>query len=411
MKRSLLRPLPVALSMLLAACATTPPVTTRNPVGNITPPAAPAVRDVTRTVGTAATPQESSNVWEQLRGSFAMADCDADPAILDWARRYTQSPQRFEAEMREVMPRLIYVQQIAARHGVAGEFALLPWVESHYRPVPGSKGNPAGMWQIMPVTANALGMRVDKNYDGRLDVPAATDAIMALLRRYHDDLGDWRMADYAFNAGEFAVRKLIDQHGMPAAEPVIPRMPVKRITREHLTKLLAISCVVREPGRFKVNLPLLPAEQRLVSVDIDKSMPIAQAADHAGMSVDELKDLNAGFRNGYIDKRAASYLLMPRSHAEQFRNALQVGDGDTVASADTNKPQLPLLAQSGDGPSAMTDDPALASGAKTHTVKSGDTLWIIARRYSLNIDQLKRWNHLQGVKLRLGQVLKVSAPG
>ncbi|WP_323137498.1 transglycosylase SLT domain-containing protein [Dyella subtropica] len=410
MKRPSLRPLPIVLSTLLAACASAPSQLPRTSAsaGNLKPPH-PTISDVTHNVGGAATPLETSNVWEQLRSSFAMADCDADPAILDWARRYTQSPQRFEAQMREVMPRLIYVQQIAAKHGVAGEFALLPWVESRYRPMPGSKGSPAGMWQIMQATANALGMRVDKNYDGRLDVPAATDAMMALLKRYHDDLGDWRLADYAYNAGEFAIRRLIDQHGAPAAEPIIPKMPVKRITREHLTKLLAISCVVREPGRFKVNLPLLPAEQHLVSVDVDQSMPIAQAANHAGMSVDELKDLNAGFRNGFIDKRAASYLLMPRNHAEQFRNApLQTGN-DT---ASTYAAGLSPLMENGDGPSPVAgDDSAPSPGNKTHTVKSGETLWIIARRYSLNVDQLKRWNHLQDAKLRLGQILKISAPG
>ena len=339
-----------------------------------------------------------------------MADCDADPSITDWARRYTQSPSVFEAQMREVMPRLIYVQQVAAKHGVAGEFALLPWVESHYRPVPGGKGNPAGMWQIMPVTANALGMRVDKNFDGRLDMPAATDAIMALLRRYHDDLGDWRMADYAFNAGEFAVRKMIDHYGVPNDEPAIPKMPVKRITREHLAKLLAISCVVRDPGRFNVQLPSISPEQQLVSVPVDQSMPIAQAANHAGMSVDELKNLNAGFRNGYFDKHAASYLVMPSGRVEQFRNSL-LQNGNNVAATNGT------FSVATSGPSAQSDDGDAApskqqsAATRTHTVKSGETLWTIARRYSLDVDQIRRWNGLQGSTLRLGQVLKLNAQG
>lgn len=342
-----------------------------------------------------------------------MADCDADPAIMEWARRYTQNPTAFEAQMRDVLPRLMYVQQVAAKYGVAGEFALLPWVESHYRPVPGSKGNPAGMWQIMPVTANALGMRVDKNFDGRLDMPRATDAIMALLKRYHDDLGDWRMADYAFNAGEFAARKLIDRYGMPADEPAIPKMPVKRITREHLTKLLAISCVVREPARFKVNLPLISAEQQLVSVDVDQSMPIAQAANHAGMTVDQLKDLNAGFRNGYVDKRAASYLVMPSGRVEQFRNSL-LQNATHVAGGDAGSTGLPALAggsSAADDESAGTARNRATASVRTHTVKAGETLWNIARHYSLDVNQLRRWNGLQGSALRLGQVLKLGDQG
>lgn len=415
MTRPALRILPTALALILSACASTPPQPSApaSPGGTVKLPSAkPSVGNVARKVGAPAVPQDSGNVWEQLRGSFEMADCDADPAIMDWARRYTQNPAAFEAQMREILPRLAYVQQIAAKHEVAGEFALLPWVESHYRPVPGSKGNPAGMWQIMPVTANALGMRVDKNFDGRLDMPKATDAIMALLKRYHDDLGDWRMADYAFNAGEFAARKLIDRYGMPAAEPAIPKMPVKRITREHLTKLLAISCVVREPERFKVNLPLISAEQQLVSVDLDQSMPLAQAANHAGMSVDELKDLNAGFRNGYVDKRAASYLVLPSGRAEQFRNSLLQNPGNVASADSSNATGLPPLLS---GPAADDDDAAAgktrSGAAHTHTVKAGETLWNIARHYSLDVNQLKRWNGLQGTTLRLGQVLKLSSQG
>ena len=413
MTRPALRLLPATVSLCLAACASAPPPSPSAPGSTkIVKPAAPKtiVNDVTGHPGALAVPQGAGNVWDQLRGSFQMADCDADPSITDWARRYTQSPSVFEAQMREVMPRLIYVQQVAAKHGVAGEFALLPWVESHYRPVPGGKGNPAGMWQIMPVTANALGMRVDKNFDGRLDMPAATDAIMALLRRYHDDLGDWRMADYAFNAGEFAVRKMIDHYGVPNDEPAIPKMPVKRITREHLAKLLAISCVVRDPGRFNVQLPSISPEQQLVSVPVDQSMPIAQAANHAGMSVDELKNLNAGFRNGYFDKHAASYLVMPSGRVEQFRNSL-LQNGNNVAATNGT------FSVATSGPSAQSDDGDAApskqqsAATRTHTVKSGETLWTIARRYSLDVDQIRRWNGLQGSTLRLGQVLKLNAQG
>ncbi|RDD83742.1 LysM peptidoglycan-binding domain-containing protein [Dyella tabacisoli] len=340
-----------------------------------------------------------------------MNDCDADPAIIESAQRYTANPERFETQVREILPHLAYVQQIAAKHGVAGEFVLLPWVESHYRPIPGSKNNPAGMWQIMPVTANAMGMRVDKRYDGRLDMPAATDAVMTLLRRYHDDLQDWRLADFAYNAGEFGIRKMVEQHGMPANEPAIPRLPVKRITREHLIKLLAMACVVREPDRFHVTLPSLPSEQRLVSVDVGRSMPIAQAANHAGMSVDEIKNLNAGFRNGFVDTQAAAYLLLPNSKAEKFRLA-----SSQPSSNNADEQQTSLLALS--SPATNQDDSSSPSTAahqgksknksKTHTVKSGESLWNIAHQYSVDIKQLERWNNLRSQKLKLGQVLKVS---
>lgn len=403
-----LRPLPIALSMLLAACATTP--ATKLPAPSVQAPTPEPARDITHPVtGVAMAVDNNGNIWDQLRSSFAMADCDADPGIKLWARRYTQNPQRFEDQIAAAAPRVAYVQQIAAKHNVPGEFALLPWVESQYRPVFGGKNLPAGMWQIMPATANAMGIRVDKNFDGRLDVPAATDAIMSLLSRYHDDLGDWRMVDYAFNAGEFGLRRMIDQHGMPPAEPVIPRMPVKPVTREHLVKLLAIACVIRDPARFNVSLPTLPSEQRLVTVSIGNSMPIAHAADHAGMSPDELKDLNAAFRNGIVDSNASPYLLMPKNRVQQFQSALLADNNSGTQSVPGTTALPPLSAAL----SAATDDDGdtTSGGSKTHTVKSGESLWTIAKRYSVGIKQLQQWNHLQGPGVKPGQVLKISAPG
>ncbi|HXS04761.1 MAG TPA: transglycosylase SLT domain-containing protein, partial [Rhodanobacter sp.] len=94
-----------------------------------------------------------------------MSDCNADPAVLGWAKRYTRDPEQFEEQLRSALPRLAYVQEVAAQYNVAGEFVLLPWVESHYRPIPARKRRPAGMWQIMPITAGAMGLRVDRHYD------------------------------------------------------------------------------------------------------------------------------------------------------------------------------------------------------------------------------------------------------
>ncbi|KRE87042.1 lytic transglycosylase [Rhodanobacter sp. Soil772] len=330
-----------------------------------------------------------------------MPGCDADPAVLAWAKRYTRHPQQFESQLQAVLPHLVYVQQVADRYDVAGEFVLLPWVESHFRPVPARKQRPAGMWQIMPVTAGAMGLRVDGHYDGRLDGPAATHAVMKLLEQYHDQFHDWRVADYAYNAGEFAIRRIIRTHGKPAEQPAIPHWPVRKVTREHLTKLLAIACVVREPERFNVSLPTLPSEQHLVQTEIPHSMPIARAADHAGMSIEALKHLNPAFRSNMIDANAASYLILPAGHARQFRDALLAhasnthGDG-FLDGVDTN------------ATAGLAPDEKVAR--KTHIVKRGESLWQIARNYSVNVNQLQRWNRLDGHTLKPGQALMVSAP-
>jgi membrane-bound lytic murein transglycosylase D len=125
------------------------------------------------------------------------------------------------------------------------------------------------------------------------------------------------------------------------------------------------------------------------------------------MSVDALKNLNAGFRNGVVDPQAASYLLLPNSQAEKFRLAsLQPADkNDDVPkdSAFTLASPTPKLSST-----TSTTTAARKVKKQTHTVKSGETLWNIARTYSVDVKQLEHWNNLHNQKLKLGQVLQVS---
>ena len=48
---------------------------------------------------------------------------------------------------------------------------------------------------------------------------------------------------------------------------------------------------------------------------------------------------------------------------------------------------------------------------RVHTVRPGDTLWTIGKRYELQIDDLRAWNQLRkGRHLMPGQVLKLYSP-
>lgn len=396
MNRALRRAFPLALSAFLTACAGLPPQRPQTPAVPA-PAAATTMPPASVTTPRVAAPEPAEDIWDKLRSSFAMSDCNADPAVLGWAKRYTRDPEQFEEQLRSALPRLAYVQEVAAQYNVAGEFVLLPWVESHYRPIPARKRRPAGMWQIMPITAGAMGLRVDRHYDARLDMPAAAHAVMKLLEQYHDQFHDWRVVDYAYNSGEFSVRKLVREHGLPADEPVIPAWPVSRITHEHLIKLLAMACVVREPAQFQVNLPVPSDAEHLVQTPVTASIPIAQAADQAGMSVDALKHLNPAFGGGTIDVGAASYLMLPASHAERFRMASRGASNEAIPTGSTST----RIASLG-GKAA-----ARRHRRQTHVVSPGESLWQIAREYSTNVVRLQQLNHLRGNAIQPGQVLQL----
>ncbi|MGN2254872.1 transglycosylase SLT domain-containing protein [Frateuria sp. GZRe12] len=413
--KPVLRPLPLVVSLLLTACAIAPVPQSTTP--RVEAPQA-QVPDVAAAPATPQAPVTTTNVWERLRGSFAMTDCSADPAIDTWARRYTRSPKRFEAQMQRILPRLVYVEESAMRHGVPGEFALLPWVESHFNPVAPNRNRPAGMWQIMPATARHMGLSVGSSYDGRLDLTESTDKVMALLSHYHDYFQDWRLADYAYNAGRYGIDRLVNREGAPPAEPAVPALPVRAGTRAHLVKLMAIACVVREPERFHVTLPTLDEDAQLVALEVNRRLPLKRVAHQAGMPLEALSVINAGYRNGIIDTRHGGRVLLPRRHADQLRSALlaqAVADPNERVASVSPDPVLPGLGD--DDPPAtrkaehIPGSPAADAAATpvVHVVRRGDTLFDLARRYHVQVAQLKRWNHLGGSDIRIGQKLTVSA--
>ncbi|MGD9005842.1 MAG: LysM domain-containing protein, partial [Desulfobacterales bacterium] len=52
-----------------------------------------------------------------------------------------------------------------------------------------------------------------------------------------------------------------------------------------------------------------------------------------------------------------------------------------------------------------------AAPSKIHTVKQGETLYRISRRYNLTVDQLRQYNQLDSkAAIYPGQKLKVSSP-
>ncbi|HET7664220.1 MAG TPA: LysM peptidoglycan-binding domain-containing protein [Rhodanobacteraceae bacterium] len=376
-----------ALALLLAACSTPaprpappPPIPAPAPAP-VTQPPMPEPQPAVTT-----TPAVEPDTWQRLRAGFAMDDCIA-PALRR-AHRETRNRQRFEQRMQQLLPLIDYVQRAAGQQHVAGEFALLPWVESHFHQTPPRRHRPAGMWQIMPITGRAMHLDMNRHYDGRLDPIASTHAVMKLLSGYHDKWHDWRMADMAYNTGEYRLRRILKSHGMPPAKPVIPTLPVGRTTRQHLTRLLAIACIIRDPQRFQVNLPKLDPDRRLEAVSLPAPVSLQQVAQAADMSEKRLQQLNAGYRLGGVTTGTPMQLLLPTTAAQTLRTA--------IASGRLHDETRRLAAR--------------AAAASSYTVVSGDSLWSIAQRFDVDVEQLRQWNHLDDSVLHPGQTLQLSPP-
>ncbi|HJU27089.1 MAG TPA: transglycosylase SLT domain-containing protein, partial [Rhodanobacteraceae bacterium] len=249
----------------------------------------------------------------------------------------TRNPRLFAAKWEAALPLLAYVQATAESSGVPGEFVFLPMVESGYDPSePGRRGDPAGMWQIMPATARALGLAVNRHYDGRLDPAASTQAVLAMLKDYNDTLHDWRLVDMAFNAGEYKMRNMMSGRDQPATDKPL-HLPVSSITRNHLAKLMAMACIVRDPARYAVELPNAENATRLALVKLPQPVRLGQAAHAAEFPLVQLRTLNPGYRSERMPEDAPHHLLLPRENARRLAAVLDSQGAAALASIDASQ--------------------------------------------------------------------------
>lgn len=430
--------LPVALTLLLAACATPP---TRTPQTlSAPPPSTATIPRVEPATAPAAADALPASPWVRLRATFAMQGCAYRPEVQRWVAIYTKRPRQLAASWAKAMPFLLLVVDELARRNLPGEFAMLPYVESAYQPVASRGDRAAGMWQIVPDTAREQGLIINATYDGRLDAIASTAAALDLITHYRDEFGDWRLADMAYNSGEFRVRKLLggrDAHSLSAAE--LGRLAFNPVTHDHLDRVLALSCIIDDPARFGVTLPEPRAADVFAMVPLKAGMDLRLAARLAGLDVHDVQRWNAGYRRSRMPTTVPHRLWLPKASVANFETAAaavptemwgdwreqrvassggigtwatQVGVPVEVLAAanaldaDATVARESALLLPGRDPDPVEDAAATALD-RSVVIRSGDTLSRIAQRHSIPLSQLKKLNPAATGTLHPGQRLRL----
>lgn len=187
-----------------------------------------------------------------------------------------------------------WVRDVFASYGIPRDLHHLGMVESGYRPTVRSHAGAVGMWQFMPATGRAMGLRIDSLVDERMDPVRATHAAARHLRQLNREFrGDWALAAAAYNAGSGRINRGLGRFNATNFWDLAQRGDLAQETRHYVPRLYAVTIIAKDPARFGYPAPTGAGERfSYDSIRVDLATPLSVLAQVGNLPLPQLVDLN-----------------------------------------------------------------------------------------------------------------------
>jgi membrane-bound lytic murein transglycosylase D len=398
-------------------------------------------------------PDQYGDLFDRMRAGFKLEDGTDRRAVDQQLRWYASNPDYLQRAFGRADLYLYQIVTELERRGMPLELALLPVVESAFEPYAYSRARASGLWQFIPGTGSHYGLKQDWWYDGRRDIVESTRAALDYLQRLHDEFdGDWLLAVAAYNCGEAMVERAVDMNRAAHRPVTFWELWLPGETRAYVPKLLAMKRLVRDPETYGLEFSPIPNSPYFTRVATHSQVNLKLAAEIAGISPEELYELNPAFHRWATDPAGPNYLLVPVDAADVFAENLEqltadqrlgvthysVRHGDSIASvARKFHTSVNVIRELNDLPTgglAVGDDLRVPSAvpelppkvmlaaarvdghgrsvrrAHVQVVRRGESLWTIARRNGMNVNTLASLNGMHpNDALRAGQRIRLTS--
>jgi membrane-bound lytic murein transglycosylase D len=304
--------------------------------------------------------------------------------------------------------------------GMPEDLLYLSMIESGFNPTARSHAQAVGLWQFIEDTGERYGLRVDSYVDERKHPEKSTDAALRYLTDLHEQFGSWYLAAAAYNTGEGRVARVMkattgSQRGQDADFWRI-RARLPRETREYVPLMVAAALIGKEPEKYGLEgvkrwLPLEWDE-----VEVPAATKLATVAEAVGVGEAELKRMNPHLVRAMTPPGGKPYTVrIPRGRSDQYAANFATVQRVALARVEVErKEEQRKVAERREEQRKVAarrqqEQRRVASGRR-HTVRNGESLWTIARRYDTTVKRLQAANGLgRRNSIRPGQKLRIPA--
>lgn len=275
------------------------------------------------------------------------------------------------------------IERILEEEGVPLDLIYLCQAESAFIPRALSRAQAKGLWQFISSRGEEYGLRQTWWIDERSDPEKSTRAAARHLRDLYEQFGDWYLAMAGYNAGPFAVERAIKRAGNSRDFwTLADRNLLPKETINYVPTILALSIIGKEPEKY--GFKIVPEESvRTERVSLNLATDLRVIAESIQVPVEQLRDLNPHLLRWVTPPGDSEFkLVLPAGYGDKFNEAM----------AGIPPDKRVMWAH--------------------HVVARGETLSIIAQKYSSTVADLAKANNLN-VKnpILVGQSLLIPISG
>ena len=270
-----------------------------------------------------------------------------------------------------------YIRRTLAEYGLPQCLEFLPVIESSYNVYAVSKSGATGLWQFME---NSIAGLLEKNewLDERKDPWLSTNAAVKKLKNNYEYFSNWELALAAYNMGLGGMNRIVQKAGKKDFWYAADKGLLRSETKHYVPRFLAIADLVTNAEYYGLDIPPYNPEAAIAFSEciLPRQINLEVLAEDTGIEYEIYKFLNPSLRYPITPPDTLYRLRIPANCDEAVRKAVE------------KQQAYPFT--------------------HTYTVKQGDTLWAISRKYGISVETLCKINNRKSDSiLSIGTVLFV----
>ena len=321
---------------------------------------------------------QTPDIWNHIAKNLALSEFYNNHRVVKQKQEFINNPEYLALVTQRSETFIHFILSEIEHRNLPTELAILPMVESSYFPKARSRAKAVGLWQFMPYTAKAYGLKKSYGYDGRHDVYASTIAALDYLERLNKQFdGDWLLTFAAYNAGPHRIKKALNKNTVSKHENSFWDLQIPQETRDYVPKILALCSIISDQNLSNELLYPISDESYVEPVEINKRISPSKLIQASGLNEQELCKLNPALRYFNNPMPDGYRLLVPKQHAQLVATTVDLMPDETYKHLNR------------------------------HLIKNGESLSVIARQYGTSVNAIKETNNLVGNKIVAGRTLLV----